>query len=651
MTENINLNQNKVKHSIPKDAVNKILIANLGANKYYDTVYMDENGNEFPPTPFSFDAVAKQEVPNKLILIGTRRSFWDEVVKWYANGDDEAGSSEAKLLVEKEVDYVVEQPFKRIFYKPLALGKDGFSKVEEYIRKRGGFDRVKIVLVPNGVEKDEQKEYFEKLREAIEDVADSDDSEKTEVIYDVSNGFRSMPLYIMMLVRYFDLLKGHNFEFKAYYGNYELKSEYKNRAPLVNLTIVPEMTNWINALHDFLEYGSVKTLCHCLEKEEDSSGKVRDMIEEFLRFDSAMNSNNLHYMMQGIVYITGERGLSTGLEDNYKILDINAMPLSEQARLMIQEIQKSYRERFCIDIIHSPEWHTQEAYLLEKIAELHTDLGNYGDAAIAFQEGLVTFVMEGCLREYLTRNYNLGEATDFYEYIHDYSNRHPVKQHYDGILNERESKELPANRFEETYRDIKDKIRNAKAHFSSNEGDVVTVEQMESWLYHDIGILLKEMKNISLPDEEQSEIKERFSDYEARQLKALENRNAQRNTKKKFFKKIFVQTFSGTFTLRSEKEVFDKDVQGYMDELRISKERLSKWHHEIGECGREEVGDSSDIVRLLNQNNRLLAAQTYGEWAANGRGKVDIDNYLNTLHKDALLKERLLSVVRDNTDE
>lgn len=655
MTNSVLINQGKATQSHPSGDINKILIANIGANNYFETVYIDENMNHLSQTRFSFDAVVKQENPNTLILIGTRKSFWDQVVDWYATNDNP--DSLEKVTVEKLVKKDIEcQIGPRIFYKPLAIDEKGLSKVEQYIEKMGHFHNVKIILVPNGVKKEEQEAYFEKLRKGIEDVTDRDNNKKTEVIYDVSNGFRSMPLYIMMLVRYFDLLKGHNFDFKAYYGNYEIKREYGDKAPLVNLTIVPKMTDWINALHDFLQYGSVKTLCQCLYKETDSDGKIKEMIDEFTRFENAMNSNNLYFLMRGIVYITGEQRLSTSLEGDYKVLDIKTMSLSEQARLMIQEIQKSYRERFLSDEIHTPEWHTPEAYLIEKMAELHTDLGNYGDAAIAFQEGLVTYVMENHLRNYFTEAYGLGTLGAFYDFLHVYENRNAVKQHYDSKLNDLKNKNLPYNKFEQTYFEIKDNIRNAKAHFRSDKDDVVTVAEMERWLRHNVRVLLKEMKRIELPSEDSSQLEQRFSDYETRHQKAQQRQGNLANTKKKFFKKIFIQTFSGTFTLRSKKEWSNDSVKEYMHALNISDEKFSTWYQQLSDCGKEGINPSncSNVTEDLHHKNRLLAAQTYGEWVDSGlaaTGVLNVDGYLNTLHQDERLKRKLLSVLQEDTPQ
>lgn len=648
---NYMLNQGKATQSNPSGDINKILIANIGANNYFETVYIDENKNPLSKTKFSFDAVVKQENPNILILIGTRKSFWDKVVDWYANNDcpDSAERATVENLVKKDVE-CKEGP--RTFYKAIDIDDDGLSEVENYIKKMGHFDKVKIILVPNGVKKNEQEAYFEKLRKGIEDVTDGDNAKKTEVIYDVSNGFRSMPLYIMMLVRYFDLLKGHNFDFKAYYGNYEIKREYEDNAPLVNLTIVPEMTDWINALHDFLQYGSVKTLCQCLDKETDSDGKIKEMITEFSSFENAMNSNNLYYLMRGIVYITGETRLSTSLEDNYKVLDINTISLSEQARLMIQEIQKSYRERFISAEINTPEWHMPEAYLLEKMAELHTDLGNYGDAAIAFQEGLVTYVMEDHLRNYLIEAYGLESSGAFYDYLHVFENRNAVKQHYDSKINDLKNKKLPLNTFEHDYLEIKDKIRNAKAHFNSNKDKVVTIIEMETWLYQNIHILLNEMKKVELPPKSRSQLVERFSDYETNHQKAIQRQSSLANIKKKFFRNIFIQTISGSFTLRSKNECFNDTVKEYMNSLNISVDKFSEWHKQLSDCGKEGISTAnySNIKDTLIQKNRPLAAQTYGEWAdlcAINSTSADIDGYLNKLHENTALKETLLDVLGD----
>ena len=49
----------------------------------------------------------------------------------------------------------------------------------------------------------------------------------------------------------------------------------------------------------------------------------------------------------------------------YKVLDINTISLSEQARLMIQEIQKSYRDRFISSEINTSEWHIPVAYFFD----------------------------------------------------------------------------------------------------------------------------------------------------------------------------------------------------------------------------------------------------------------------------------------------
>lgn len=82
-----------VRRKNGKERSDIILITAMGAGGLQTTVYEDEGGKEIATTGYAFDAVVKNENPNKMLLIGTENSDWCSLIKWY---------SKDKNLSEKE---------------------------------------------------------------------------------------------------------------------------------------------------------------------------------------------------------------------------------------------------------------------------------------------------------------------------------------------------------------------------------------------------------------------------------------------------------------------------------------------------------------------------------------------------------------------
>lgn len=508
----------------------KILIASLGAMPYQETTYVFEPEKILKKTRYAFHAVCEIEKPNKLMLVGTRDSFWHELVDYFKEHGKTIFTDQETVNVcefvkrEKEPRLKAESVLRNKHYAPLFERDDEYKStaieciihaagfkwlngtqpgsnyeiVESFLEKALNLEKVKIVIVPEGIDNSQQEEYFNLLRDGLSELISNSGDKPTEILFDVTYGFRSMPLYIMMLIRYFDLLKEHNFVFKAYYGVFEARDRDNNTTPLVDLTIVPIMTDWINAIHDFIEYGSVKTLIKCLKMEKDGkpdniSSYIDEVTKEFGTFEYAMNANNLYYLVRGIVYITGLKYLSIENVD-YDILDVNHPVFSPQAKMMLENIRQKYCERFSTKAMEETGWNTTESYVLAQIARLYTSQGNYGDAAIAFQEGVLTYVMERFLRETIMMEECLSSTDQFYSFVHVFSNRDEKKKTYDAHLNTLYQKKKLKG-FDKIYYDIKDKIRNTQAHFKYEKNESVAISQMENWLEEGIKMLLNEMES------------------------------------------------------------------------------------------------------------------------------------------------------------
>lgn len=465
---------------------NKILIVPLGKGGYQNTRYVDEEGTEIAVTGYAFDAIIKKENPNRVMLIGTKTSGWNGVIDWYSLKQTEQKKREAEILKERfKENPEIEQ-----------------KAVEKYIRDAGKFDCVKISLIPEGKNEAELQEYFEKMRESFQKILEGID--KPKIIFDISNGFRSIPLYMMMLIRYVGMIDRNELSYTVYYGIFDARDRKNNSTPLVNLTTVSELTEWINAISEFRSLGSVKKLCECLKMEKTKKNKevVEGIIGEFERFNYAMNSNNLYYLETGINYIAG--------------MNIVQMDLSEPARLMLSDLKKDFYNRF-----YAEKGMYTHSELLVKLAQLFTDQGRYGAAAVSIQEGIITYIMERYLSTKLKEINNLGEI-EYEKYMREFGNRQPVKKHFDQKVNlYLESKDVDKEeeyyRFIQLYKKVKDNIRNVEAHIISKE-DVPTSEEMEKWLSESTELLLNDMKQFR-SEKQVLKLDKMYEDYEIKSEK------------------------------------------------------------------------------------------------------------------------------------
>lgn len=77
--------------------------------------------------------------------------------------------------------------------------------------------------------------------------------ENTELIFDITHGFRSLPLVSLVIINYARFLK--NISIKGiYYGAFEGKTE--QGVPIIELTQLDQLLQWNNAVYSFLHTGN-----------------------------------------------------------------------------------------------------------------------------------------------------------------------------------------------------------------------------------------------------------------------------------------------------------------------------------------------------------------------------------------------------------
>ena len=254
--------------------------------------------------------------------------------------------------------------------------------------------------------------------------------------------------------------------------------------PLVDLSAVSELTDWVNAISEFQSLGSVKRLCECLNREvtkqsdQEMQKQIKYVIRQFEQFDYAWNVNNPYYLENGIQYIIA--------------LDVKSLPISAPAKLMLGSLRDEFSHRFEKEKIYSNTW------LLVKLSELFTEQGRYGVAAVAFQEAVITYLMERYVKGYLMDTLDLSEDA-YGKYLQEYNNRKPVKDHWDRKVNatKESSNQSRMEIFMEYYLKIKDNIRNVESHMIRRE-KIPKLADIKKWLTESQRLLREDMKYLAI---------------------------------------------------------------------------------------------------------------------------------------------------------
>ena len=108
---------------------------------------------------------------------------------------------------------------------------------------------------------DNESEIWDNFR-IIYDCLQPDD----EVYFDVTHGFRSLPMMVMVLNNYSKFLKGIKVK-SISYGNYEARNEL-NEAPIIDLILLSNLQDWTSAANMFFQTGRTTEITQLINQEE-----------------------------------------------------------------------------------------------------------------------------------------------------------------------------------------------------------------------------------------------------------------------------------------------------------------------------------------------------------------------------------------------
>jgi len=331
----------------------RVLISFLGTG-----IFADKSRREYSPIHYHLDdedlgnysfvgAALKEHFKiDNIVLIGSVHSMWEEIYKIFTPSQDFDPDIHIEMGVycdEANSKSPLEFPHKDVVEK--SLGSES-----------------KIVLIKYGSNEQEIKENI-RIILGLAQYFNKDD----ELVVDVTHSFRSLPIYIMQLLIFLKNVKGITVS-HIYYGMFEMRNEL-GYAPIVDLTTILDVNDWIIGAYNFQEFGNTYKITKLLEK--DSSGLYTNSGKQLLRFADAKNLNQL-------------REFRTGIKELSLLMDCKNLP--DIGKLLIPDIISKFAKRFPLSL---------NEYIYQfRMAEWHEKHHNYGYALINLVESALSFCCE-----------------------------------------------------------------------------------------------------------------------------------------------------------------------------------------------------------------------------------------------------------------
>ena len=157
----------------------------------------------------------------------------------------------------------LEKEIQQIYNDKIILSKD--KKID-----------IRVCLIRYGVNNVELMENYRNISD-IEKYLDK--NEEYDVAFDITHSFRSLPIYNLVILNYLQQISSYKMKIShIFYGNYDVKRENDNRAPLVDLADMSEVLNLTNAVSEFKNTGNAASLTRILPPSEK---RLNDALKTF----------------------------------------------------------------------------------------------------------------------------------------------------------------------------------------------------------------------------------------------------------------------------------------------------------------------------------------------------------------------------------
>ncbi|WP_029522227.1 TIGR02221 family CRISPR-associated protein [Persephonella sp. KM09-Lau-8] len=249
----------------------KLAKGDLEKNEYIGTDYIID-GTIYKDKKFVASAIIEHYDINKVFIIGTKESMWDNVAEYFGANEDLI----LDLLEKKEKGLINEEYL---------------IKLSNVINKYLTIEGSKCFVVEEGTTEEEILKIFDKFLEILSMVS------KNDVVYfDITHLFRSVSVMSLILAELMDIK-----EIKIGGIFYGMLSK-KPPSPIVDLKVLLEFLSWARAIRDLKNYGNSTSLRNLLQKTEIDE----DIKNSVVNFSYALSISHMFALEQEIKRLKGK---------------------------------------------------------------------------------------------------------------------------------------------------------------------------------------------------------------------------------------------------------------------------------------------------------------------------------------------------------
>jgi CRISPR-associated Csx2 family protein len=259
----------------------KILISSLGTGpldkdvtkrEYKKAVYWFQDSDAKYKTEFIAAALSVHLKVDKIYLIGTGKSMWEEVYRYFATMSNQSQDDNYWLELGEKVGAfkIGDSKIDEVYLSKVNDTIDGYLKYQRKSAAGGSH----CYLIDYGLNEKEiwsNFDIFMRIGESLE--------ENDQIYLDITHAFRSIPLFMYIMLDLIRILKFKNLKLSGlFYGMFEASKDFNGRTPVVNLGSLFNITLWARGAYNFINFGNGYLLSELID-DDKISPKVRNISE------------------------------------------------------------------------------------------------------------------------------------------------------------------------------------------------------------------------------------------------------------------------------------------------------------------------------------------------------------------------------------
>lgn len=361
----------------------KVLISFVGTGKFqthdmtatrdYQKTNYRLDGLDIGEFPFMAAGLMQHHHVDKVILIGTAHSMWEEVYRYFTELHGNVITDDTYWDTYRELADSCERATAK---SPLDIPHK--DEVEQAV------GNAHVVITRYGLDTKEIDENSNIILGIQQYLSNGD-----EVMVDITHSFRSLPIMIMNLLIYMQNVSRKNITIThIYYGMLEVFNENKKAsatgegfAPIIDLKNILTLNEWIIGAYSFSQYGNAYKISELLK------GIDNDTASRLKSFSDEMNLNHLDA-------IEDEAGKLSSLKN--KTYD-SLLP-----EMIVKPVVADFLKEF-------GAVKNNHALFQYRLAKWHCEHMNYALSLICLQESIITHI---CQQEGDGKDWNSKDKRD-----------------------------------------------------------------------------------------------------------------------------------------------------------------------------------------------------------------------------------------------